>query len=532
PTATGSAGGNGNNGSGGYGGDVIHFTVNGTLQLDGKISADGATGSGLNSGGGSGGSVYLTVGTLSGAGLISANGGAANGALGGGGGGGRVAIWFNTNLFSGAFTARGGAGYVVGGAGTIYLNPNDRFQGKTPQGPQLIVDNGGQGGTNTLISTSDESADLTIGSGAAAVLSDKESWNSLVIASNASLGFVPTFSSITLNVLNNLTVQASGAINLDGQGFPANQGAGAGVVAALVTSNGTTYIGGGGGHGGEGSEGNYFSVPGFPSGGSNYDSFTEPVIAGSGGGAATSALGSAGGGALHLIVGGALDVNGRISANGTGWQISGAGGGAGGSLWLSAATLSGSGTISANGGNGEFFNGGGGAGGLIAVYFNTNQFTGTFSAQGGEGSEDIGIAGGAGGIFLKTNSANFGQLTVDNGGSPGANTPLDSLGKSVVALNIGGSAGVDSALPLTFQSLDIAPDGNFYTAGSNALDLTVLGDARVDGAINADFAGFGFGFTNAPGAGQVDAADDGSGGGYGGAGGASLFGAPGGDAYG
>lgn len=46
---------------GGYGGGVIHFTVPGTLLVDGRISADGGTGK-TQGGGGSGGSIWLTVG--------------------------------------------------------------------------------------------------------------------------------------------------------------------------------------------------------------------------------------------------------------------------------------------------------------------------------------------------------------------------------------------------------------------------------------------------------------------------------------
>ena len=72
--------------------------VSSALLLDGRISADGAAGSGGNygdSGGGAGGSVWITTAALAGAGRVTANGGA--GGLssypGGGGAGGRIAVY-------------------------------------------------------------------------------------------------------------------------------------------------------------------------------------------------------------------------------------------------------------------------------------------------------------------------------------------------------------------------------------------------------------------------------------------------------
>src|ERR1017187_9555119 len=130
---------------GGAGGGAIRLNVTGLLLLDGRISANGNPGL-TDGGGGSGGSVWLTVGTLAGAGTISANGGAGNGfSLGGGGGGsgGRVAIQYAVNLFFGATSACGGGGAAWGGAGTVYSKANNQSWGL------VLVDNGGQSGTNT-----------------------------------------------------------------------------------------------------------------------------------------------------------------------------------------------------------------------------------------------------------------------------------------------------------------------------------------------------------------------------------------------
>jgi hypothetical protein len=510
PIGLGSSGG----AQGGNGGGALQLTVRGALQLDGKLSANGVTSAVATSGGGSGGSISLFVGKLSGTGLISANGGAGNN-LGGGGGGGRIAISYNTNLFTGAVTARGGAGANFGGAGTIYTTSSFFGEGKSSQ---LIVDNGGNRGTNTLISSLVASGDLVLGSGAAVTLSSSATrWNSLTISSNASLALDPSIKSIVLTITSNLTIQPGGSFTLDGQGFSANTGVGSG--------SSFLGVGSGAGHGGYGSQGTQTAA----AGGISYDSITSPIQAGSGGGSVPTTSGSAGGGALRLTVNGILAVNGTISANGKPGTTAGTGGGSGGSLWLSAGTFLGNGKISANGGDGELFGGGGGgAGGRIATTFNSNQFTGTFSARGGAGPF---LYGGAGTIYSKTNSSSVGQLVLDNSGMPGTNTPLSSLG-STIALSVFSGAAANATGPFTVQNLVIDSGGLFNANSAIPLNLTVLGNALVqtNGAIALDGAGYDptSGFANA----AVDFFGDGSGGGYGGVGGASLFGAPGGGTYG
>jgi hypothetical protein len=510
-----------NPGQGGFGGGnagaALQFSVRGTMQLDGRISADGVTSSNLNSGGGAGGSVSLTVGKLLGAGSISANGGAGNNGGGGGGGGGRIAISYNTNQFAGGFTARGGSGANSGGAGTIYLNSNFFGQGKSSQ---LIVDNGGMRGTNTLVTFVAGTAgqNFVIGNGASVILSPggipggSTAWNSLTISSNGSLSGDSLLGTMTVTITSNLTVQTGGVFALDGQGSGPNAGTGHG------------GIGGGAGHGGYGSMGNQATA----TGGTSYDSISAPTLTGSGGGS-SSTNGSAGGGALHLTVNGIMTINGILSVNGKPGVVSGAGGGSGGSLWLNVGTISGAGRISADGGNGEIFGGGGGgAGGRIAIYFNTNQFTGKLSARGGAGPI---LAGGAGTVSWKTNSSNIAQLILDDGGAPGANTPLDSLTQTPITLSLSNGAAASSAVPLTLQDLSVGPGGFFNANPMASLRLTVLGNASIaaGGEINADASADG---EIVPGFGTVDSYGDGSGGGYGGAGGASFFGAPGGGTYG
>ena len=111
--------------------------------------------------------------------------------------------------------------------------------------------------------------------------------------------------------------------------------------------------------------------------------------------------GAEGGGAIRLTVGGALVVNGRLSAGGNASLQDDGGGGSGGSVWLTAGALAGTGAIAADGGAGELYDGGGGGGGRIAIYTPLNVFDGTVSAAGGTG----GVPGQAGSIYYAAATA-------------------------------------------------------------------------------------------------------------------------------
>lgn len=509
---------------GGNGGGALRLTVDGKLQLDGRISANGATSSAINSGGGAGGAIWLMPVAISGAGIISANGGAGN-KTGGGGGGGCIALSSRSNSFSGNITARGGAGGNYGGAGTIFtLTP------QSAPGAQVVIDNGGIRGTNTPVSNSTGlnglpgGVNLFVNSGAAMSLlpGQVNNFGNITIASNALVTAMSSSTGpggqLTLMTTGNVDIQAGGALALDGEGFPANEGTGRG---AFVSGSG-----GGGGNGGNGSSGAQINARG----GASYNSFVlTPTQAGSGGGSQSATSGSAGGGALRLTVGGTLNVDGALSAKGSAADTAGAGGGSGGSLWLSAKTLSGTGKISADGGNGDVTTSGGGGGGQIAVYFNADAFTGIFSARGGAG---VGLSGGAGTIFLETNGLPFStgsQLTLDNGGSPGANTPLAAFTAPLLILN---GANASSSSPLTLQSLYIGSGSTFFADSLVPLDITVFGNALIDSnaAIIADADGYNP--AAGPGSGILDPFGNASGGGYGGIGGMSVYGALGGITYG
>ena len=495
PTQMGSGGGGPDNG-GGAGGGVVILNVSGTLQVDGRLSANGMNGT--NGGGGAGGSIALTVGTLSGSGVISANGGAGS-QLSGGGGGGRISVQSTLNSFAGILSAFGGGGYAYGGAGTVYLLTKNQANGL------FVADNGGNSGATTAW-PGQFNLDWELRGSAIVNATSSSTVGNLLIESNSWLYCSNQFA---LNVSGNATIQAGAGIQTDGAGYRSGTGPGAGRYSY---ASGQGYLGGGGGHGGFGSSAGASTAT---SGGQGYGSTTTPIELGSGG-AGNQGGGGAGGGALHIIVNGLLGLNGRISAEGAAGVYPGSGGGAGGSVWLSAGTLSGSGVISANGGPGNGA-GGGGGGGRIAIQCANNYFLGAISAFGGKG-----ISGwaGAGTIYTATNNQPLGQVLADNGGHPGTNTLVNAT--SPFDLVVSGGAVVSPPVsPLNVHNLRIASGGSVVGSGNESvLALVALGDVNVQagGAMVVDGQGYPLG--SGPGAGKASSGGA-SGGGYGGIGGAS-----------
>ena len=506
--------------TGGSGGGAFSITVSSLLQVDGTISANGGNGSGIGGGGGSGGSIKITAGTLSGGGSIRANGGSGAGSIGGGGAGGCIALYPNTaNLFSGTISASGGGGANWGGAGTIYLQ-------NTGATSQLILDNGGQTGAPTPISTASSSIALILRNGAVAYQqSVPQTFASLLITSSGLLTANSNSGVVNLTLTGGATIEAGGGIVTDGLGSGPNSGSGAGSSSG---SNEPYYPSSGGGYGGIGGNSSN-SIPG----GGSYSSLTSPASVGSGGGGFSYSLGGSGGGSIRLGVAGTLDVSGRISANGGNGGGLGGGGGSGGSILLALSTVEGTGAITANGGSGAGNVGGGGGGGRIAITYNSSGFTGPITAHGGGGY----AYGGAGTIYTKANSQSIGQVLVENGGAAGTNTPLSvALGAPSAAFNltIESNAVVSPQTNTTFpllNSLTISSGGVLTgPSGLTTLDLLVLGNVDVAPGSSIEVNREGYSQANGPGAGQTGD-ETGSGAGYGGVGGVSLD-ASGGVSYG
>jgi hypothetical protein len=531
PEQPGSGGSSGIGLTGGAGGGALHLTVTGTLLVAGSISANGMPGTGEDCGGGSGGSIWLSAGTLTGAGTIAANGGAGELPLGGGGGGGRIAILVSSNTFTGSLSAYGAVGGVSGGAGTIYLQNSLNLSPAS----LLVIDNGGLVVTSTTPFLPVSGIfDLMITNGAtvsAAV--DLPSIRNLVIASGS---FLTSSGNVMLQfTAGNATIAPGGGIILDGKGFAGGQGQAPGL--SLISNE--TLTGGGGGHGGSGG----VSATGAP-GGTNYDSFFQPVEAGSGGGAGSGVepnnLGGAGGGALSLNVTGTLTLAGSISANGYTGVGQGSGGGAGGSIHLTAGKLTGNGTVSANGGAGESsLGGGGGAGGSISITTtlqpppptNPPPFSGSISAHGGLGA----VAGGAGTIYTLLSSAQPAQIVLDNGGMLGATTPYPQSQNSDYTVSGGArvlvaieSEPIHKLLVASNSFLSVAP-----LQGPLAMQITAAAvTIQAGGGIVVD--GQGYSQNSGPGDGHLTQSiygPVGGGGGHGGAGGSGAAGTPGGPAY-
>jgi hypothetical protein len=204
---------------------------------------------------------------------------------------------------------------------------------------------------------------------------------------------------LCVRVGGNFTLGSSGQIDVSACGYNKDSGPG-------KPSGYWTY---GAAYGGVGGYQNNGTAP------STYGSYSTPIDLGSGGNDANSGNG---GGAVLLRVLGSATVSGGILANG---QTSGTATGSGGSIFLTASTISGAGTISANGGTDTTTGYCTGGGGRIAVLL--TQSGASFSAlttpvaYGGDNSEAWSCRQGAAGtVFLDSTNDGVtdGRLIIDN----------------------------------------------------------------------------------------------------------------------
>jgi hypothetical protein len=201
---------------------------------------------------------------------------------------------------------------------------------------------------------------------------------------------------LDLNVTGQVIVDATSRIDVSGKGYLSGRTSGNTTVGGATNE-------GGGSHGGRG-----WTPYSYSTTNAAYGDYADPDDWGAGGS-------SSSGGGLVRVMAGALALDGWIAADGAS-----RGDGAGGSVYVAVATLSGGGGIRADGGHDT--NGyGGGGGGRVAVYaadlsgFATAQVT----ARGGLGYSGT---GGAGTVYLRDTDEAAGTLVVDNGSGSGGRT--------------------------------------------------------------------------------------------------------------
>ena len=205
---------------------------------------------------------------------------------------------------------------------------------------------------------------------------------------------------------------AAGGFEASSYGYRGGEGRSGGLgVSTPGYGPGGGYPGGGGGYGGFGAN---FSTVNGTNYGYTYGRTNAPMFAGSGGGGRpgccsdTSRMGSWGGGLIWLVIDRFALINGAMNVNGgtVGGDVSDAGAGSGGGIYLSCRTLQGTnGNLRANGGSAAASNGGyGGGGGRIAVWSTfdlSSTQTWTITASPGPGKVSVAPArdGGTGTVF-------------------------------------------------------------------------------------------------------------------------------------
>ena len=252
---------------------------------------------------------------------------------------------------------------------------------------------------------------MLIGGGATVAASEKITvGNSLVMNAGAKLTHPqsgsPTATHLYAEVGGDFVLDRGAAVDVTGKGYTYLTGPGAPTVGVNVRSA---------------SHGGYGVAAGLAT---CYGSVRHPVTLGSGGGWANDG-GSTGGGAVRMTIGGLAEINGEIAADGAYCAYYG---GAGGSIWVVAGSISGVGTVHANGGTrwqAERATGGGGRvsvqlTGTNATFENlVNAFDGAVTAYGGKpGLSAAAPSCAAGTVYLQQGDEQDGEgtLIVDNGG--------------------------------------------------------------------------------------------------------------------
>lgn len=522
----------GSGGESAAGGGYIKIVNSGTMTLSGTVRARGSSGT---LGGGSGGTIFLQTDILNGAGAsLNVNGGNGTNGNGQAGSGGRIAVLYNTDSYTGGIpamtmTAYGGPTSLSAGAGTIYYRDlNSEVNG------HLIVRNNGAsyGESNTTPVSDSGNFDSIVTDPAAAVevqvgetytLPSATLNHRLILAGDALLPVgttltianggvlelrrgtaVTSFPDIVVDAgglithssnstvkqywvnldVDNLTL--NGNINVDGKGYAAENGPGAG-----VGFSGSGNVGGAS-HAGLGN-------PGISSTGITYGSVKLPNDLGSGGGTSTTFYtGGAGGGLVILKIADDFTFNGDISANGaTGASnvIYKGGGGAGGSVRVETKNLLGAGgEITVMGGEGAGGNGGGGRSSLVVtdddlLYGGGSLNSVTVTATGGLTNA---LPGAGGTIYMKGPLDTNGHLTFNNGTlnyTPGRETEINAseVFDSLTVAN--SNTGVAIKNGVSFNMMTSTLNYPLRMAGTavfngNSLTITGTGQLYMDRSAN------------------------------------------------
>ncbi|HEX6904370.1 MAG TPA: carboxypeptidase regulatory-like domain-containing protein [Thermoanaerobaculia bacterium] len=268
--------------------------------------------------------------------------------------------------------------------------------------------------------------------------------------------------SLKMTLSGRLTVEAGAALDVTGLGYAGGSAANtpgaapAGVAASLVDA--------GGSHGGIGSLGELAGPAGEV-----YGSVYEPRLGGGGGSMRFSSRVAGGGGGTILLNVSELVLDGAILARGQKQQANGYtdSSGAGGSILITAGTLSGAGLIDASGGDyGYNYWGGSGGGGRVALYADTlSGFdpAAQIRARGGvllNGATPAIRYASPGTFYVKLPADTHGKLYVDQGGILAGkaipNSPLPSIGVGTI-----GTATADTATPTALWIEPSDPNARF-----------------------------------------------------------------------
>ncbi|MFO0748288.1 MAG: hypothetical protein U1F43_21890 [Myxococcota bacterium] len=454
----GGAYGSGGGEPGGDGGGRVRVVASAGITLDGIVRADGAPGSEAsqkNGAGGAGGAIWLTAPTLAGAGSVHADGGDGGSAAGQAGGGGRIALQYQTlqGLADGDVSALPGNGTgAPAGPGTVAWIPSSGTR-------RLVMDDGGRSagvddaalGWSASATPYDVGGDLTLRGTTRLVATSPLLVKALRLEGSAILSHLQTGTSAEAELevaADSIDIAAGAAIDVDGRGYLGDcHGGGCGSGGYWL---GNTQVDGarrsGGSHGGTGAG---------PTPNKTYGDPTAPTTLGAGGGYGSGGgePGGDGGGRVHLLVGGALTLDGSIRAQGEAGvessQRNGSGG-AGGSVWIEAASLGGVGRVTVNGGGSASVGGYGGGGGRIALDVQALTLDAArVTAWPGHGVTE---SGGAGSVYLAVGGGRPSYVIDDGGVSAGTDDRPFGWDPSATAFDAGADLTVRGTTRLVLTS--------------------------------------------------------------------------------